>query len=296
MKKLIFIFLFFPVIAFGQIPSVGATQVWIETLAGNGLLTDLISAWGFDETSGTTAIDSHGSNDGTINGATINQTGKVGKCYSFDGVNDYVDIGNSLSSSSVGTIASWVYIPSFNSNTPIISASDADGSNNNLIDLQIREVSFNVSSTVGFVIRTGGSTRCAGVYGTTFSYSTWYHVGLVCDGSEYRLYLDGVEISFTVTNGTNDGQYWWDDVTETCEWNIASRSYGGRTKYVNGLIDQVLIYDAVKSDTEMEALYNSGNGLAYIDFTAFMKLKTEQFWQQILQTPQEIKTPLRIAS
>src|SRR6056297_3914362 len=62
--------------------------------AGNGLKNNLISVWEFDETSGTTAFDSNGSNDGTINGATINQTGKIDKAFDFDGSNDYVSISH----------------------------------------------------------------------------------------------------------------------------------------------------------------------------------------------------------
>jgi len=46
----------------------------------HALLTDdLVSYYKLDETSGTTAVDSFGSNDGTVNGATVNQTGKIGK-------------------------------------------------------------------------------------------------------------------------------------------------------------------------------------------------------------------------
>ena len=54
------------------------------------LISGLIHAWKFEETSGTTAFDSIGSsNMNLVNGVLINQTGKVGKAVSFDGVNDY---------------------------------------------------------------------------------------------------------------------------------------------------------------------------------------------------------------
>jgi hypothetical protein len=56
------------------------------------LLDGLVSYWKFDETSGTTSYDAVGSNDGTITGATINQTGKINTAYDFDGTDDNVSI------------------------------------------------------------------------------------------------------------------------------------------------------------------------------------------------------------
>jgi len=41
------------------------------------LNTDLVSYWKLDETTGTVAYDSVGSNDGTISGATYTSSGKI---------------------------------------------------------------------------------------------------------------------------------------------------------------------------------------------------------------------------
>src|SRR4030042_5737253 len=75
--------------------------------------TGLVGYWNFDATSGTTALDSSGSNNtGTlINGPTWT-TGKIDNALSFDGVDDYVSIsGNSDLVSNQGTIGFW-YKPS----------------------------------------------------------------------------------------------------------------------------------------------------------------------------------------
>ena len=50
--------------------------------------TNLKSYYKFDETTGTTADDAHGTNDLTISGATLGATGKVGTAFSYDGSND----------------------------------------------------------------------------------------------------------------------------------------------------------------------------------------------------------------
>lgn len=52
----------------------------------------LVSWWDGDSVSGTTAFDIWDGNDGTLqNGATF-APGMVGEAFSFDGVNDYVNV------------------------------------------------------------------------------------------------------------------------------------------------------------------------------------------------------------
>jgi len=52
-----------------------------------------IGAWNFDETSGD-LLDLCGSNNGTLFGATQGVTGEIGNAYSFDGLDDYVTMGD----------------------------------------------------------------------------------------------------------------------------------------------------------------------------------------------------------
>lgn len=52
---------------------------------------DAVSYWKLDEVAPGSVVDSQGANNGTNNGATINQAGQFGKSYLFDGLNDYVD-------------------------------------------------------------------------------------------------------------------------------------------------------------------------------------------------------------
>jgi hypothetical protein len=60
------------------------------------------------------AYDSHSTNDGTLAGPTVNQTGKLGKCYSFDGINDYISIPSEISNwKSTYTHSAWVKVTSF---------------------------------------------------------------------------------------------------------------------------------------------------------------------------------------
>ena len=56
--------------------------------------SDAIAHWALDETTGNIAYDSTTKHNGTIKGALINQPGKIGQCYYFDGERDYVQVNS----------------------------------------------------------------------------------------------------------------------------------------------------------------------------------------------------------
>ena len=73
------------------------------------LLNELVAYWKMDETSGTSMTDATGNgHTGTIDGATINQTGIIGRAYSFDGVDDKVTF-DAITSGTSFAISMWVY-------------------------------------------------------------------------------------------------------------------------------------------------------------------------------------------
>ena len=72
---------------------------------------NLVGAWGFDETGGTTTADASGrGNTGTISGATRTTAGKFGSALTFDGVNDLVTVADSasLDLTNSATLEAWV--------------------------------------------------------------------------------------------------------------------------------------------------------------------------------------------
>ena len=75
-----------------------------------------VAAYAFDDGAGTTAADASGhSLTGTlVNGPTW-ATGKYGSAVSFDGVDDFVDLGNPAALQMTGsmTISGWINSASF---------------------------------------------------------------------------------------------------------------------------------------------------------------------------------------
>src|SRR3989344_5147390 len=63
----------------------------IPTTASADISSGLVGYWKLDETSGTTATDSAGTNNGAVTGA-IWTTGKLNNALSFNGTSNYVSV------------------------------------------------------------------------------------------------------------------------------------------------------------------------------------------------------------
>ena len=197
------------------------------------LLNGLFGWWKLDETSGTTCEDFSGnSNDGIIDGATINQPGHIGKCYSFDGSNDRVTISASLS---LGTgdysVSCWVKTTDTSGYRCFFCIGEYDP---------------------GFYLRNGDQV-C--VYDENDILSddnldtddgTWHHVAIVREGTgtdELKFYLDGTAV------GT---------ATHSDSISNANTLYIGATRWndevFNGELDDVRLYTRALTSAEVQCL------------------------------------------
>lgn len=88
----------------------------------------LVGYWKLDENAGSTAEDSFADNDGTVTGADWS-SGKYGYALSFDGDNDYVDLGNDDSldfgAADPFSISAWIK-PDVVKNSFIVARSESD--------------------------------------------------------------------------------------------------------------------------------------------------------------------------
>lgn len=104
-------------------------------------------------------------------------------------------------------------------------------------------------------------------YVTTLSTSTWYHLVYTNDyGGTERLYINGTEVATatgsTSTTGFSAVSYFGLGIYRDGNGNILSR-------YFDGVIDEVGLWNVVLSSSEVTELYNSGNGKAYPFGTAY---------------------------
>ena len=199
----------------------------------------LVSEWRLDNN----ANDSVGSNHGTAYGGAY-ETGKKNQAIHLDGVDDYVNVPDSgtLDGMSGLTFGAWVKLDTLPGQNYTIGKEYAYrlaiGSNGG--------VHFVVKTTNNDWYSTGTNVNCT----TTLSTNTWYHLVGTYDGSRVRCYVDGQkegtgsqDISGNIYSGS-DALRFGHKVSSNINW-------------LDGLVDEVRLYDQSLSDVEVESLYDS---------------------------------------
>lgn len=206
------------------------------------LLTGLVSYWKLDEASGQ-RDDSHGTNHLTDNNTVTQAVGKIGNAASF-------------------ASATLEYL------------SRVDGA-----DMRPANYSFQVWYLTGTVNRfalsklTGNTGYDLGITGGGFLFtrigtgsavitltespsvntadSAWHHAVVTYDGTTCRLYRNGVLRQSSVRTYSGAVQPFYLGVRDTL------------IDYWNGRLDEVGLWSRQLQLSEIQQLYNSGNGLAY---------------------------------
>jgi hypothetical protein len=201
----------------------------------------LISYWALDGTSGD-VVDSHDGHPGTNYGATRGVAGKINNCFSFDGVDDYVNFGDqSAFSMNIQSIMCWFNASGISSNHTVISKGNASSAGFNIF------------------IQSDGTIRvqcCDGSVMTstnTVSTGSWHQVIFTDNSGEGSLYLDN-QLEDTVSGGVDHNSHalWIGDVSNDAgSWVF------------DGLIDEVAMWNKILTSDERDDLYNNGSGLEY---------------------------------
>ena len=229
------------------------------------LTTDLISYWKLDVDS-STQDDSHGSNDGTVNGATYTASGKINGAYSFDGINDYILTGLNMSAGNT-SISFWVYFNASGNDYCLNIGGDSSARHGWFIYWKSNDVfEFWTSNASGIpkivTFATGAISK-----------SAWHHIVFTWDGSttasNVKIYVDG-----SVTSGSGNVET-WEGLSDNDGLTIGRTSVG-----INAILDEVGIWNRVLTSDEVTALYNSGDGLAY-PFSTGLQLNIGDVWKAV---------------
>jgi probable HAF family extracellular repeat protein/parallel beta-helix repeat protein len=229
----------------GQIAGYGETQdgKWHAFLM-SPIPADayLVAHWKLDETSGSVAEDSAGDNDGTLAGGPVWKpyNGRMDGALGFDGVNDYVNCGNSevFDITEEITVAAWVNISAVNVDWQTIVAK-GDSAWRLSTAQSYRRFHFAVTGGPPWHYINGNIE--VGLY-------EWHHVCGTYDGTNMRLYVDGVEDSASPVAESNG--------VTTNEYNVyigANEERDGR--YWNGMIDDVRLYNVPLTSGEVYDLF-----------------------------------------
>ena len=184
--------------------------------------------------------------DGTNNGATTGATGKLGNAWSFDGSNDYVEIGTSPMGSVSGDfgISFWIKSSDFGSGgygAPAIMGSYDSGSSGGN--------HWQIYENGGAIKLSDGSTTITTSI-TGIEDGAWHHVLLTRSGSTVTAYKDG--------SSASTHSYTPDFPSPSSYLKLGQRGDGNQYTTMN--LDQVTFYDKALTSTEVQTLYNSGSG------------------------------------
>ena len=210
-----------------------------EVYVNNGLVADYPFNRNANDESGN-------GNHGTVNGATLttDRFGNNDRAYSFDGVNDYIDIWstaeiNNNINTNEGTISAWFYGRAY-SGFVYQYFGGTVGPNSDRLYLHLGPQA---------ALRTGTGNLFCDL--ASVSLGTWYHVVHVwnSDGS-YKLFVNG-ELAGECQFG-NPGFVFLGN-----ERFYFGRGWSGNPDYLDGIIDDIRIYNRALTEPEIEALFNN---------------------------------------
>jgi hypothetical protein len=191
------------------------------------------------------ASDSTGGYTATlVNGATY-ATGKIGSAFSFDGVNDYVNISPLGSSFSAPTSAhsynAWIYPTSVTGYNWIIQ----NGLNNSGTSMILN------GDKLCFFIQGGNNQTTSSA---TLTVNTWTMVTVVYNGAgSVSFYKNGVL--------SNSNSASWTEIVAGSNTYIGA--YIGAVHFFDGKIDEVSAWSKALTAAEVTELYNAGAGKQY---------------------------------
>ena len=234
------------------------TKLYSQSLPSYVPTNGLVGWWGFN---GNAQDGSGYGNHGIVNGATLttDRFGNQNGAYSFDGIDDWVQINDdSLLRPGLLTLSAWVYTTQ-NSANPIITKMrignpfGPDGGE----QYCLFHSQYNTQNAAGsFQIKREGACVNGGVgwqrimqNNLNFGLGNWYHLAGTYDGTIMKLYINGqLSGSFNPPSGPID--------------DCANGSFNIGRGWVNfdffsGIIDDIGIWDRALTQQEITNLYNS---------------------------------------
>lgn len=264
-------------------------HVWDITSSSEIFIDDLKIEFG-EDSSGIVSLwkgegdakDSIGTNHGVEkNGATY-APGIFGWAFSFDGIDDYVEIpdSSSLDVTTQFTLAAWVYPKGYKGGYPDMGvitkhAEGAGSYNGYLIGLHRNGENWQVLCQFN---AQGESWPTNEIFGGVVTDNTWHHIACTYDNSELRVYVNG-SLAGSVSVGPK---------------NVANSSSPVRIgndlglSPFNGYIDEAAIFNRALTPQEIASLYNEKKLTLALsqqwNFVSFMKLPSEATIENVLGT------------
>ena len=240
-----------------QLSKAGTAKINVSQ--NSKVTSGLVGLWSFNgpdvswtsATAGTATDRSGQGNTGTLTNmsqASSPTQGKVGQALSFDGTNDYVDMGDVIDPGT-GDLSVFAWIKTTGTSGQIVNKRDGAVSTN--AGYQI----FLNTNNISFAFGDGSATRVrVDSTAPVVNDGAWHMIGAVFDrDGNGQIYVDGA----TATSGSGSISAQQGNVNNAMALNIGREASDG-TGLFTGQIDDVRIYSRALSATEILQLYNIG--------------------------------------
>ena len=182
-------------------------------------------------------LNNQGLSDITItnNNATINNNGKIGQCYVFNGSNNYIRINYNFYNTQY-SVSAWVYSTSASATQTVCCDRTATGSG------------FSTFLIGGKLRIDPGGNNVQWTTNYTYPINTWFHLCITYDGTKVSYYING---EFKESSNRTINSSYWGNVTSIGASQVNNSSY---SNYLNGRLNDFRIYDHTLSDKEIDEL------------------------------------------
>ncbi len=196
-------------------------------------------------------------NNGTGGGGNPDKTptwvsdGKVGGAYKFDGVNDYIDVGNnpSLNITKAITIEAWVYPLEQSSGTVYKGVITKGGRWDTSSSYQLYYYNYGINGQM----RWGTGTDNYTSVGYAISNNQWVYAVLTLDtNGNVKLYVNGILRS---SNSLPAGEEMLSNTNSVWTGDTSTDSGSSEVRQFNGTIDEVKIYNHSLSASQIYQNY-----------------------------------------
>lgn len=221
---------------------VGMMAAWGVALAD--LDDGLVAHYPFN---GNANDESGNGNNGTVNGATLtdDRFGNSDSAYSFDGVNNYISVGQFNLSYTQISVSVWVFLRSHTGGSPEVIGVHNSSPSEHALQLEIGGSSNNQSSNSIMWDATTSKVRLRSSK-DSFSLGSWHHIVATYNGSTSSIYYDN---QLLVSRSANDS---YSLINATINFGTETTATGS---FWDGKIDDIRLYNRALSEGEVKELY-----------------------------------------
>ncbi len=249
---------------------------WVGIGPDSSVTNGLVGHWKLDETSGAAIADETGTYNGTWSDGSGNDVaeetsaGQIGTAFDFDSADDMVQLPNLLANEDPEpfTVCAWFNASSLHNGTIWNYAAQAFNNFDRIITLGVK------SSGVVFAGKEDQDAESS----TTYTADSWNHIcGIFAANGDRKVYLNAGGLG---TDTTNRGANNLNRMAIGARWGDSS------SRFFDGKIDDVRIYDRVLSAAEISKIYGqstlscTGTGPLTLEATIDTSGKANRIWLQ----------------